>query len=210
MVDYFLNDNTLNMFLGINEKYETLSIYKLFFLCYLFSPSLLMNGCLGNIQWGRCFNRSCFLLQLDFFSNLRECFMPTDASFLYLSVFSLSFFNSHPLDRFFFESLFLALRSFGSSPFRDKRPPARLCGRSRACIYCVVSNLFDILLRVGAGIRSCALPKERKQTSKLYVLPQDHHLARVTSDNHAKHKVCKLLCLSCTWVIQGEDTKCKA
>ena len=27
MVDYFLNDNTLNMFLGINEKYETLSIY---------------------------------------------------------------------------------------------------------------------------------------------------------------------------------------
>ena len=115
-----------------------------------------------------------FLAATRFFFNLRECFMPTDASFLYLSVF-LSLSSIHILwIESFFESLFLALRSFGSSPFRDKRPPARLCGRSRACVSCVVSNSFDILLRVGAEIRSCALPKERKQTSKLYVLPQDH------------------------------------
>ena len=30
-----------------------------------------------------------------------------------------------------------------------------------------------------------------------------------TSDNHAKHKVCILLCHWCTWVIQGEDKKSK-
>ena len=98
---------------------------------------------------------------------------------------SLSFFNSHPSNRVSFS--WFHLRAFGSSPFR-KRPPARLCGRSRACVlvsFPILQLCVSILMRrwpvsrVGAGIRSCALPKELNR-KKSYVLPQDHGVLAIS------------------------------
>ena len=111
-------------------------------------------------------NRACFLLHTRFF----RFFFGNASCLLTLPAYlgSLSFFNSHSFFRILrIESLFCFFRLksfFRSTPFR-KRPPARLCGRSWACVLGSFPFFkflrFDLnamaeFFRVGSGIRSGA------------------------------------------------------
>ena len=60
--------------LWVSLVLHTILLFFFYFFCgVIFSPSLLMHGCLGNIWRSEVgSNRACFVLQLD----LRECFMP--------------------------------------------------------------------------------------------------------------------------------------
>ena len=149
-----------------------------FFFLLFFSPSLLMNGCLGNIYWG-----SFFRLQLVLFRashsilwNVSWCMMPMPI-FLGSHFFSLSLSPIHVLR---IESLFSSIKGFGSSPFR-KRPPARLCVVHGPAFLCSLQFFFlwvSILMRrwpgwVGDGVRSCVLPKLFVKES-WWIIPPSH------------------------------------
>ena len=153
-----------------------------FFCCHLFSPSLLLRGCLGNIQWSRLqlglflaatrsWNASC----LHFYVLPRRLSFPN-------SFFSLCL-SPHPSYQVFYSHL----TSFRSSPnwiFCDPifraRPHARqwLFTGWRACsIYFVSNSIYYSFFR---SLRwrfllswrwvSILRPSERM----LSILPQDH------------------------------------
>ena len=113
-----------------------------FFVCYLFSPSLLMHGCLGNIlmEWGR--------LQPGLFrashSVLRELHASCLLTLLFPYLGSLSFFNSQFTS--FKSSLFFVFPLRASDRVLSERRPARLCGRSWAGV-CIASNSFSFAFR---------------------------------------------------------------
>ena len=124
---------------GDNIKNTT----KTFFCaCYLFSPSLLMHGCLGNIlmEWGR--------LQPGLFrashSVLRELYASCLLTLLFPYLGSLSFFNSQFTS--FKSSLFFVFPLRASDRVLSERRPARLCGRSWAGV-CIASNSFSFAFR---------------------------------------------------------------
>ena len=115
-------------------------------------------------------NRACFVLHTRFFGMLHVYLSR-------LSSNSLSFFNSHPTNRVSFSRL----KSFRSSPI-SFRAPARasmwsFTGVRLSISFPILPLCVSILMRrwpvsrVGGGIRSCALPKERNRS---YLLPQDH------------------------------------
>ena len=97
-----------------------------------------------------------------------------NASCLLTFSFPISFLSLSSIHILRIESLFLALRA--SDRVHFERPPARLCGRSRACA-CFVSNSstlrFD-LIAMGSFSSwrrdSILRPSERMS----YILPQDH------------------------------------
>ena len=101
----------------------------------------------------------CFLLQLD----LRECFMPTDAFFLYLG--SLSPFNSHPLYRVSSSNL----TSFRSSPFRAPAG-ASMVVHGRALVSSPNFSLYVSILCDGKFFSwrrdSILRPSERMNSSR--------------------------------------------
>ena len=109
-----------------------------------------------------------------FFFNLRECFMPTDAFFLYLG--SLSFFNSHPLDRVFRVS-FSRLKKLRIESI--PKTPARASLVVHGPAFCIVSKFFPrVSINAMAGCRLAAgfdlAPFRKNERRKSYVLPQDH------------------------------------
>ena len=131
-------------------------------------------------------NRACFVLQLGLSGMLHAYWRLL--LFPYLG--SLSFFNSHPSNRVSFS--FFRLKSFRSSPFR-KRPPARLCGRSWACVlvsFSILQLCVSILcdgqfLELTAGFDLA--PFRKNVSNRLYVLPQDHvpWLSKIKLPNHS-------------------------
>ena len=117
---------------SLKNKFLLKLVVKCFFCGGFFSPSLLMNSCLGNIQWSR--------LQLVLFLAATrpswECFMSVTSSLrrLSLSILFLSLSSIHILR---IES-FSHLTSLRSSLFRAR---SRVYGCSRACLFSV-SNSF--------------------------------------------------------------------
>ena len=105
-----------------------------------------------------------FLLQLAFL----ECFMSITSSLdVFLPLISLSFFNSHPSNRVSCSSTYeLKIKSV----FVFECARASMVVRGRAFLR-FRFKFFQIFLRVGGEIRSCALPKECTES---YTLPQDH------------------------------------
>ena len=99
---------------------------------------------------------------------------------VYIFTSSLDVFLVSLSQSTFFElsPFFLALRA--SDRVLSERRPAHLSGRSRACV-CVVSNSFNFFIaRVGAGIWSCALPKERNRKKVVRSSPRPRCLGQKT------------------------------
>ena len=142
----------MNIYSTSYHKHRLLSTFRMyvwwlfvekFFMVLFFSPSLLMNGCLGNIQWSRASTGLVSCCNLIF----------GNASCLSFPISFLSFFNPHPSNRVSFFLLFTSLRS---SPVRA-RPFRASMVVSSILVYLFYSMLCIIAL---PGWRhACSLKK---------------------------------------------------
>ena len=134
--------------LVITYHQDKIYIYIFFFFFFVFSPSLLMHGCLGNIQW-RVGLQPGLLLASN--SSSLECFMYIYI-YIYLSLSPLIILSLSSIHiSKFSSSLFLPLTNVSIEP-GPKRARSRVNGRSRAgvlvCLFRFqISSRVSILMR---------------------------------------------------------------